>query len=132
LVSEKEAIYCELLVLRCRRKEKAAFEELVRHWERQLFYYIRRLVENEQDAWDLLQQTWLKVFSGIRSLRDPRTLPTWLYRIARNTTISHLKAAGHGYRPLVVDGGQLDRAEADTNEFRFDDAERVRGCPECR
>ena len=46
------AIYEELLALRCRRGEKAALEELVRTWEQRLFYFIRRLVDHEADAWD--------------------------------------------------------------------------------
>ena len=45
-----EAIYEELLALRCRRGEKAALEEVVRTWEKRLFYFIRRLVDNEADA----------------------------------------------------------------------------------
>ncbi|MHC4619728.1 MAG: hypothetical protein ACYTEQ_18435, partial [Planctomycetota bacterium] len=53
-LTEKEAIYYELLVLRCRRGQKDAFEELVRDWQMRLFYYIRRLVDDEQTAWQLL------------------------------------------------------------------------------
>ena len=55
-----EAISEELLALRCRRGEKAALEELVRTWEKRLFYFIRRLVDNEADAWDVLQETWAR------------------------------------------------------------------------
>ena len=91
MTSEKESIYYELLVLRCRRREKDALEELIGNWERRLFYYVRRLVGNEEDAWDILQQTWLKVIRGIGRLQQPRSLPTWLYRIARNTAMSHLR-----------------------------------------
>jgi len=56
LRSEKEAIYYQLLVLRCRRGDKAALEELIQNWERRLFYYVRRLVDDEEDAWDILQE----------------------------------------------------------------------------
>jgi RNA polymerase sigma-70 factor, ECF subfamily len=84
-----EAIYEELLALRCRRGEKAALEELVRTWEKRLFYFIRRLVDDEQDAWDVLQQTWLRVLSGIGALREPRSLGAWLYRVARHAAFNH-------------------------------------------
>jgi RNA polymerase sigma-70 factor, ECF subfamily len=84
-----EAIYEELLALRCRRGEKAALEELVRTWEKRLFYFIRRLVDEEQDAWDVLQQTWLRVLSGIGALREPRSLGPWLYRVARHAAFNH-------------------------------------------
>jgi RNA polymerase sigma-70 factor (ECF subfamily) len=84
-----EAIYQELLTLRCRRGEKAALEELVRTWEPRLLYFIRRLVDEEQDAWDVLQQTWLRVLSGIGALREPRSLGPWLYRVARHAAFNH-------------------------------------------
>ena len=45
--------------------DREALEELIRRWERQLFYYVRRLVVNESDAWDILQQTWTRVIKGI-------------------------------------------------------------------
>jgi len=76
-LTEKQAIYYELLVLQCRRDQKDALEELVGSWERRLFYYIRRLVEDEQDAWQVLQETWVRVLQGIRKLREPRKLPAW-------------------------------------------------------
>lgn len=88
---DKEAIYLELLVLRCKRGDRQALTEMIRHWEKPLFYYIRRLVDEEETAWDVLQETWLKVLGGIGQLRQPRSLPTWLYRLARNTAMSHLR-----------------------------------------
>jgi RNA polymerase sigma-70 factor (ECF subfamily) len=84
-----EVIYHELLVLRFRRGDKSAFEELVRAWEKRLFYFIRRLVDDEQDAWDILQQTWIRVLSGIGAVREPASLGPWLYRVARNAAFNH-------------------------------------------
>src|SRR5207244_777923 len=84
-----EAIHQELLVLRCRRGDQAALEELVRTWEKRLLYFIRRLVDEEHDAWDVLQQTWLRVVSGIGALREPRSLGPWLYRVARHAALNH-------------------------------------------
>jgi len=122
--TEKEAIYYELLVLRCQRKEKVALEELIRNWERRLFYYIRRLVDVEQDAWDILQQTWLKVLQGIGKLREPRSLPTWLYRIARNTAMSHLRLE-YSRRALLDENEDISSVEENSESFCFEDAERV-------
>ena len=56
-MTDKEAIYYELLVLRCRQGQKLAFEELIEMWEKRLFYYIRKLVDDEHDAWQILQET---------------------------------------------------------------------------
>ncbi len=71
MLSDRQILECELLVVQCQRGETAAFESLVRMWERPLFYYLRRLASSEEDAWDLLQETWLKTYRSIRSLRDP-------------------------------------------------------------
>ena len=62
---DKDAVARELLAMRCRRGDRTALEELIRTWERPLLYFIRRLVHDEADAWDVLQKTWVKVLSGI-------------------------------------------------------------------
>jgi RNA polymerase sigma-70 factor (ECF subfamily) len=79
----------EALLRRCRAGDREALEELIRRWERKLFYYVRRLVADEADAWDILQQTWARVIKGIGGVRDSDKLAPWLYRVARNTALSH-------------------------------------------
>lgn len=69
---DREAVARELLAVRCRRGDRAALEELIRTWEGRLLYFIRRLVRDEADAWDVLQKTWVKVLAGIGSLEDPQ------------------------------------------------------------
>lgn len=123
-MSEKETIYYELLVLRCRQGQKDALEELVRGWEKRLFYYIRRLVEDEQDAWQILQETWVKVLQGIKKLRQPQKLPSWLYSIARKTTMSHLRAE-YAKQALFESDENISDSEGRNSNFNFDDAEQV-------
>src|SRR5436305_1204998 len=88
---DKQILESELLITRCQRGHREAFDGIVRLWERSLFYYLRRLAASEADTWDLLQETWLKVFRSIDSIRDPRTLPAFLYTTARNAAISRLR-----------------------------------------
>ena len=120
----KESIQNELLVLRCRRGERGAFEELIRQWEGRLFYYIRRLVSHESDAWDILQETWICVLRGIGKLRAPQALSPWLYRTARNHAMSHLKKRYRKRELFAVDPPDLD-AVASEPDNGFEDAERV-------
>jgi RNA polymerase sigma-70 factor (ECF subfamily) len=80
-----------LLVVRYQRGDASAFEGIVQLWESSLFFYLRRLAPTEADAWELLQETWLKLFRSLRALRDPQTLPAFLYKIARNTALSRLR-----------------------------------------
>jgi RNA polymerase sigma-70 factor (ECF subfamily) len=123
-LTEKQAIYYELLVLRCRRGQKDALEELVRSWEKRLFYYIRRLVDDEQDAWQILQETWVKVLRGIKKLREPRKLPAWLYSIARKTALSHLRAE-YKKQAIFKTDENASNVEEGNSDFGFDDVEQV-------
>lgn len=121
--NDKDLICQELLVLRCQRGERDALAELVATWERRLFYFLRRLGAEEQDAWDQLQQTWLRVLGGINSLKEPRRLAPWLYRIARNVAISHGQASSLHREKLE----ELQPAEADEDfgPRHFEDAEQI-------
>jgi RNA polymerase sigma factor (sigma-70 family) len=124
LPRDKQAILRELLVLRCKRGERQAFDELVRQWEGRLLYYVRRLVATEEDAWDVLQQVWIKVFKGIKSLDAPQRLPAWLYQIARCTAVSHWR--GH-YRTQarMEDNSELQELAGAEESFPLEDAELV-------
>lgn len=90
-MSDADLILCEILVLRCQRRDSSAAEELVGLFEKPLLYFLRRLVRSEDDAWDLLQETWISVFRALPSLRDARALPAFLYRTARNHAVAHLR-----------------------------------------
>src|SRR3989304_2352193 len=89
---DKNEIYCELLVLRCRRGASPAFRERVSLWAGRRFFYLRRLTADEQEAWDILQQTGLKVLKGIHSIREPKLFKAWLYSIARRTAADRIRA----------------------------------------
>src|SRR3954465_9969367 len=82
----------QALLHRCRAGDAEALEELIRRWERKLFYYVRRLLPQEEDAWDVLQMTWVRVIGGIGKVRDADALVPWMYRIARNAAMTHRKS----------------------------------------
>jgi len=123
-LDDKQAIYYELLILRCCRGQKEALEELVTSWERRLFYYIHRLVDDEQDAWVILQETWVKVLQNIKKVREPRKLPVWLYSIARNTAISHLRKSYSEKAIFKYDENISNMGDCDSN-LSFDNAEQI-------
>lgn len=84
-------IYDELLVMRCRQRDLAAWDELVARWNDRLLYYLRRLIDHEEDATNALQDVWLHAFRGIRALRHDSRLAPWLYAIARRTAMNHFR-----------------------------------------
>ncbi len=118
------AIRQELLVVRCQRGERAALDELIRQWESRLFYYVRRLVASEEDAWDVLQQTWIRVLRGINTLKAPDRLPVWLYQVARASALSHWRGHYRARARLEQDIDLSELPEADCDDRR-DDCELV-------
>jgi RNA polymerase sigma-70 factor (ECF subfamily) len=90
-MTEADLILCEMLVLRFQRHDRSAAEELVAFFEKPLLYYLRRLVRSEDDAWELLQETWISAFRALPGLRDTRALPAFLYRTVRNHALALLR-----------------------------------------
>ena len=78
-----EVLRSRLLLLRHREGDRGALGGLVGLWERPLLYYLRRLLDSEEDAWDALQETWLIVVRELPRLRDDAAFPAWAYTIAR-------------------------------------------------
>ena len=120
---EREFIEWELLWLRCRRGDPDVIEALVQKLERPLYYFIRRIVGNEADAWDVLQQSWVRVLTGMKSVADARTLKPWIYRTARNTAMNHIRA-GRRYR-ATIENNTAPSNSCDTDAMEFDNAEQV-------
>lgn len=68
-----------------------AFNVLVKTYSQKLYWHIRRMVLNHDDADDVLQNTFIKAWRGLPKFRQDATLYTWLYRIATNESIDFLK-----------------------------------------
>jgi RNA polymerase sigma factor (sigma-70 family) len=82
----------ELLAIRCQLGERAGFEALIARWHAPLWRYLRRLVNSDAAADDLVQDTWLRVMRGITGLRDARRIRPWLFGIARRVAMDRLRA----------------------------------------
>ena len=92
LISEKERIYLEYLVLHCQHRDTKAWEELIRLYEKRLFYFAKQMVGQHQDALNVMQETWMKVYRSIHRLGNPDSLTPWLYKIARNMSLKYLRS----------------------------------------
>ncbi len=66
-----------------------AYEELIERYEQQLYGMTYRLLGNQTDAADVVQEVFLKVFRTINSFREQSSLRTWIYRIAVNEAHNH-------------------------------------------
>ena len=72
-------------------REEYAFEILVKNYQQKLYYHIRRMVPSHDDADDVLQNTFIKIWGGLKNFREEAHLYTWLYRIATNEALSFLR-----------------------------------------
>jgi len=84
---------------RLRRGDPAAFEALLERYQNQLYRYLLRMVREPATAEDLFQQTWLRVAEKIRSYNPQRSFEAWLFSVARNLAIDHLRR----YKPESLD-----------------------------
>src|SRR5436190_14872480 len=79
------------LVKQCQAGQTEAFDQLVNRYRNRVFAMIYNMVHNEQDAWDLAQDSFLKAWKSIKRFRGQSSFYTWLYRIVMNVTIDWLR-----------------------------------------
>ena len=73
-------------------KRDLAFHVLVKKYQERLYWHIRKIVMNHEDADDVLQNTFIKVWKSIDKFREESSLYTWLYRIATNESLTFINS----------------------------------------
>ncbi|MGH9943606.1 MAG: sigma-70 family RNA polymerase sigma factor [Pyrinomonadaceae bacterium] len=79
------------LVTRAIAGSEGGFEELVRRYQRPIASYIYRMTGDYEAALDLTQDVFIKVYNSLARYRPEYKFSTWIYRIAHNTAIDHLR-----------------------------------------
>jgi len=91
-----------------------AFTAIVAAYGERLYWHIRRMVTEHEDANDVLQNTFIKAWKGLQDFRGESGLYTWLYRVATNETITWLQARKRrAVVPLETGSGEEARSYAD-------------------
>ena len=85
-----------------------AFAEIVKRYQRPVFSIVVRMVRDAGLAEDLTQETFIKAFRALRTYDPQRKLSSWLFTIAHNTTIDHLRRKSLQTVPLETDGEESD------------------------
>jgi RNA polymerase sigma-70 factor (ECF subfamily) len=139
---EKKMSADDDLLRRCAAGDAGAYRELVGRLEKPLVSFLLRFVGEPQVAEDLFQETFVRVVRRLSSFRPDAALSTWIYTIARNLALDHLKARRrHRETPLdaaasesggkvipfrdvlrAASAGPADRAEAVEDERRVVEA----------
>ena len=101
------------------------FNQIVRDYSERLWWHVRRFVNSHEDADDLLQEIFLKVWAALPSFRGESQLFTWVWRIATNETLNHLRKekVRAALRFSSVDAEMERRIQADPY-FKGTEAER--------
>lgn len=79
------------VVARSREGDESAYRELIRRYERPVFSLIFRMVRDREIAEDLSQETFIKVLNAIGTYRPEFKFSSWVFKIANNTAIDHLR-----------------------------------------
>jgi RNA polymerase sigma-70 factor (ECF subfamily) len=89
---------------------EGSFEELVRRYQRPISAYVYRMVGNYESALDLTQEIFIKVYSSLDRYRAEFKFSTWIYKIAHNAAVDHLRRTATREQSLVIgpEGDQFD------------------------
>ncbi len=82
----------ERIIEACRRGDRRAFNELVRGNQQRVYRVVRRIVQDPDDAMDITQDVFIRAYQGLDGFRGGSKIFTWLYRIAVNLSINHVKS----------------------------------------
>lgn len=88
------------LINRCKQGNLSAYDELMQHYEKKVYALCFRMAGNHDDAEDLAQESFLKVFRALPSFKGDAQFSTWLYRIVTNTCLDERRKRGR--KPVLV------------------------------
>jgi RNA polymerase sigma-70 factor (ECF subfamily) len=116
------------LIAECLQGNTAAFGVLVRRYQERLYHSVYRLVENSEDAQDVVQEAFLNAYQSLDRFKGDSLFFTWLYRIAVNTAISFKRKHRVMVRMEMRSNGEqeiepLDPSAASRPEHALEQAE---------
>jgi RNA polymerase sigma-70 factor (ECF subfamily) len=90
------------LVVSALEGREGSFEELVRRYQRPISAYVYRMVGNYESALDLTQEIFIKVYNSLRRYRSEFKFSTWIYKIAHNSAVDHLRRSSTREQSLIA------------------------------
>ncbi len=112
-------------VARAKRGDRAAFDELVRKYQRRVYATALHIMGNHSDADDVAQDAFVRAFRGLGGFDGRADLFTWLYRITVNTALNHLRGQRRttaltrkGEEEVAREGGRPERLGEETQTPR--------------
>lgn len=125
------------VVLDARQGREAAYRELIRRYERPIFSLIYRMVRDRELAEDLSQETFVKALNAIDSYRPEYKFSSWIFKIANNATIDHLRrrelntlsieGSPHAQTPDAMEATALQIGGRDPGPLAYVEAQELGG-----
>ncbi|MDO4812727.1 MAG: sigma-70 family RNA polymerase sigma factor [Eubacteriales bacterium] len=112
------------LILRVQERDEAAFEALVRLYEKKVYTLCRRMCGNEEDAQEASQDAFLAVWRAIGTFRQESSFSTWLYRLATNACIDLLRRNKRSGGSVSLDDEETAPELVDTRPLPQQELER--------
>jgi RNA polymerase sigma-70 factor (ECF subfamily) len=118
------------------KTQNEAFQKLLSVYQKPLYNHIRNIVLNHDDADDVLQNTFIKVFQYLKSFKGESKLFSWMYRIATNEALTFLnqKAKVNGVSTAALQNKAIDNLQADVffdgNEIQLKLQKAIANLPE--
>ena len=112
ILQDEKAFISELLNP---KTQNEAFRKLLQLYQKPLYYHIRNMVLNHDDADDVLQNTFVKVFGNLKNFKGDSKLYSWMYRIATNEAITFMqqRAKKQGISNEEVQQKAINKLESD-------------------
>ena len=112
ILQDEKAFISELLNP---KTQNEAFRKLLQLYQKPLYYHIRNMVLNHDDADDVLQNTFIKVFGNLKNFKGDSKLYSWMYRIATNEAITFMqqRAKKQGISNEEVQQKAINKLESD-------------------
>lgn len=106
-----------LFEFRQEASKERAFTAIIKKYQEKLYWHVRRMVVDHDDANDILQNVFIKVWNALENFREDSQLYTWLYRIATNEALSFLEQQKRKGTVSLgdVEEGLSNKVKADTN-----------------
>ncbi len=90
-MSDLSSLSDDELVALMKENNSNAFNIIVKRHSKRLFYVALSMIKNEETSWDILQESFIKIFKKIKKFKGQSSLFTWMARIVVNTSIDHIR-----------------------------------------
>lgn len=118
----------EQIIQGCKDKNRRAQQELFLKYSQKMYGFCLRYSNNADDANDLLQDGFMKVFDNIDSYKGDRPLGAWMSRVFINLAISGFRKKSGGPRFVDMEEGNIVEDESDDNQVPMHDMKQVMKC----